>query len=242
MKVQYYVVYQRRRYVRQCDCQRQWVAQWSLVEAQKMALQGASTVAGTRSQVNERNAHRRLQSTLCPHNMSRHVNQHMHCHLHLTSLAHMLSPYFSQFSAFSSSPQSTIRCFPKMLPSSSTSTGSQTATWRRSLTWTTSRLRLRYSTSVDGDVCLTTGDSSPNPVQCDILPHRHSQLSDPAIRLYSTTSLSLYHLNSDFITKCSNCPLTSLTLELQITWPVILRSHWLIASQLTYTVTMTISM
>jgi len=29
-----------------------------------------------------------------------------------------------------------IRCFPKMSPSSSTSTGSQIATWRRSLAWT----------------------------------------------------------------------------------------------------------
>ena len=29
-----------------------------------------------------------------------------------------------------------VRCFPKMSPSSSTSTGSQIATWRRSLTWT----------------------------------------------------------------------------------------------------------
>ena len=29
-----------------------------------------------------------------------------------------------------------IRCLPKMSPSSSTSTGSQIATWRRSLTWT----------------------------------------------------------------------------------------------------------
>ena len=47
---------------------------------------------------------------------------------------------------------------------------------------------------------MTTGDSSPNPVQRDILPHRHSQLSDLTIRLCSTTSLKsiilkrwLYH-------------------------------------------------
>ena len=43
---------------------------------------------------------------------------------------------------------------------------------------------------VDGkDVRLTTGDSSSNPVERDILPHRHSQLSDLTIRLCSTTSL-----------------------------------------------------
>jgi len=91
--------------------------------------------------------------------------------------------------------------FQKMPSSSSTSTGSQTATWRRSLTWTISWLQLRSSTTVDGeDVHLTTGDSSPNPVQCNILPHHHSQLSHLTMRLYSTTSLKsislkrwLYH-------------------------------------------------
>ena len=83
-----------------------------------------------------------------------------------------------------------IRCLPKMPPSSSTSTGSQIATWRRSLTRTMSRVRLRSSTTVDGkDVRLTTGVSFLNPVQRDILPHRHSQLSDLTITLYTTTSL-----------------------------------------------------
>jgi len=38
---------------------------------------------------------------------------------------------------------SLIRCLPKMSPSSSTSTGSQISTWRRSLTWT------RYGFSLD---------------------------------------------------------------------------------------------
>jgi len=42
-----------------------------------------------------------------------------------------------------------IRCLPKTPPSSPTSTGSHTATWRLSLTWTTSRLQLRSSTTVD---------------------------------------------------------------------------------------------
>ena len=46
----------------------------------------------------------------------------------------------------------------------------------------------------------TTGVSSTNPVQRDILPNRHSQLSDLTIRLNTTTSLKslsqkrwLYH-------------------------------------------------
>jgi len=43
--------------------------------------------------------------------------------------------------------------------------------------------RRRGRCSSDTDV------SSPNPVQRDILPHRHSQLSDLTIRLYTTTSL-----------------------------------------------------
>jgi len=109
-----------------------------------------------------------------------------------------------------------IRCLLKIPPSSSTSTGSQTATCRRSLTWITSRLQLRSSTTVDGkDVRLITGDSSPNPVQRDILPHRHSQLSDLTIRLYTTTSLKsmslkrwLYHqmfkLSSDQLSSCKS--------------------------------------
>jgi len=62
-------------------------------------------------------------------------------------------------------------------------------------------IRPRSSTTVDGeDFRLTTGVSSPNPVQRDILPHRHSQLSDLTIRLYTTISLKsislkrwLYH-------------------------------------------------
>jgi len=72
---------------------------------------------------------------------------------------------------------------------------------RRSLTRTTSQVRLWSSTTVDGkDVHLTTRISSLNPVQHDILPHCHSQLSDLTIRLYTATSFKsisqkrwLYH-------------------------------------------------
>jgi len=45
---------------------------------------------------------------------------------------------------------SLIRCLPKISPSSSTSTGSQIAAWRRSLTWTTSWLQLQSSTPSTG--------------------------------------------------------------------------------------------
>ena len=138
-----------------------------------------------------------------------------------------------------------IRCLPKMPPSSSTSTGSQIATWRRSLTWTTSWIRLQSSTTVDGkDVCPTTGISSLNPIQRDILPHCHSQLSDLTITLYTTASLKSISLKWWFYHqtfKLSSDQFNSQDAN-QITWSVILRSHWSITSQMTYTVTMTISM
>ena len=83
-----------------------------------------------------------------------------------------------------------ICCLPKISSSSSTSTGSQIATLRRSLTWTNVETWTAIFYTVDGkNARLITGNSCPHPVQCDISPHRHSQLSDLSIRLYSTTSL-----------------------------------------------------
>jgi len=93
---------------------------------------------------------------------------------------------------------SLIRCLTKMSPSSSTSTGSQIATWRRSFT----------TSATISDHCWRERCSSDhrrfslNSVQHDILPHRQSQLSDLTIRLHITTSLKsisqkrwLYHHN-----------------------------------------------
>ena len=82
-----------------------------------------------------------------------------------------------------------IRCLPKMSPSSSTSTGSQIATWRRSLAWT------RHDSTLISDYRRRERCSSDhrrfflNPARHDILPHRQSQLSDLTIRLHITTSL-----------------------------------------------------
>ena len=94
-----------------------------------------------------------------------------------------------------------IRCLPKISPSSSTSTGSQIATWRRSLTWT------HHDFDLISDHCWRERCSSDcrrfslNPAQRDILPHRQSQLFDLTIILHITTSLKsisqkrwLYHL------------------------------------------------
>jgi len=91
-----------------------------------------------------------------------------------------------------------IRCLPKMSSSSSTSTGSQIATWRRSLT------RTRHDHCWRKRCSSNCRRFSLNPVQRNILPHRQSQLSDLTIRLHITTSLKsisqkrwLYHQYSN---------------------------------------------
>ena len=82
-----------------------------------------------------------------------------------------------------------VRCLPKMSPSSSTSTGSQIATWRRSLAWT------RHDSTPISDYRRRERCSSDhrrfflNPARHDFLPHRQSQLSDLTVSLYITTSL-----------------------------------------------------
>jgi len=88
---------------------------------------------------------------------------------------------------------------------------------------------------------LSTIDSSPNPVQRDVLPHRHSQLT--VWSNYQTLYNDFFEV---YITKTVNLSqmqtvsLTTLTIQFKITWSVILRSDWSIASQLTYTVTQTL--
>ena len=80
-----------------------------------------------------------------------------------------------------------VRCLPKMSPSLSTSTGSQIATWRRSLAWT------RHDSTPISDYRQRERCSSDhrrfflNLARHDILPHRQSQLSDLTIRLHITT-------------------------------------------------------
>ena len=91
----------------------------------------------------------------------------------------------------------------KMSPSSSTSTGSQIATWRRSLTWTRREFSFDLQSLLTGKMFVwLPAFLSLNPVQRGILPHRQSQLSDVTIRLHITTSLKsiseirwLYHHN-----------------------------------------------
>jgi len=88
----------------------------------------------------------------------------------------------------------------RMSPSSSTSTGSQIATWRRSLTQTRREFGLIFNHCWRERCSSDYRRFSLNPVQRDIFPHRQSQLSDLTIRLHITTSLKfisqkrwLYH-------------------------------------------------
>jgi len=120
-----------------------------------------------------------------------------------------------------------IRCLPKMSPSSSTSTGSQIATWRRSLTWT----RREFSHDLRP---LLTGK---------MFVWLPAFLTEPGSARYSsapsiTTVWSNYHTSyNDFfevyitetVTLSPNIQmvlLTSSVLSMSITWPTILRFHW----------------
>ena len=123
-----------------------------------------------------------------------------------------------------------IRCLPKMSPLSSTHTGSQIATWRRSLTWT--RHEFSY-------------DLRP-PSTGKMFVWSPAFLSEPGSARYSSTpSLTTVWSNyqtsyNDFfevyiteaVTLSPNIQmvfLTSSTFSMSITWPIILRPHWSIA-------------
>jgi len=136
---------------------------------------------------------------------------------------------------------SLILCLPKMSPSSSTSTGSQIATWRRSLTWTCHEFGYDLLPPSTGKMFVWPPAflSEPGSARYSFTPSLTTVWS---IRLYTTTSLKsisqkrwIYH----YMFKWSSDQFNSLDI---IMWPVILRSHWSIALQLTHTVTMTISM
>ena len=102
-------------------------------------------------------------------------------------------------------PVLSIHCLPKMPLSLLTSTGSQIATVRRSLTRTNVETWTGIFSTVDcKNVRLTTGNSSPNLLQRDTSPHRHSQLSDLTIRLYSTTSLNFEVYITKMVTLSAN--------------------------------------
>jgi len=125
---------------------------------------------------------------------------------------------------------SLIRCLPKMSPSSSTFTGSQIATCRRSLT----RTRREFSYDL----------RSPSTGKMFVWPPAF--LSELGSTRYSsapsfTTVWSIYQTSHNdffevYITKTVTLSpnvqivlLTSSILWMSITWPIILRTHWSIA-------------
>ena len=123
--------------------------------------------------------------------------------------------------------------------------------WREQLSW----LQLWSSFTVDGkDVRLTTGNSSLNPVQHDILFHTATRncliyLSDYIWRfLWSISGWITDDINpfTKMVTSLLSNVETGFSVLFnsvdQITWSIILRSDWSVTSQLTNTVTMTISM
>ena len=100
---------------------------------------------------------------------------------------------------------SLIRCLPKMSPSSSTSTGSQIATWKRSLTWTRHDFDFDLRPPSTGKMFVWSPAFLPEPGSTRYSSAPSIQLSDLTIRqwfrLHITTSLKsisqkrwLYHL------------------------------------------------
>jgi len=80
-----------------------------------------------------------------------------------------------------------IRCLPKMSPSSSTSTGSQIATWSLEAIFSMNSSRLDFDLRLPSMGKMFVWSPAflfLNPARHDILPHRQSQLSDRTIRLH----------------------------------------------------------
>jgi len=135
---------------------------------------------------------------------------------------------------------SLISCLPKMWPSSSTSTGSQIATWRRSLAWTRRefshylRSLLTEKMFVWPPASLTELGSarySSAPSITTVWSNYQTSYNDSLKSTGILNTVTLY-----ISPKCSNGAFTSLTFSMSLSWPIILRSHWSNRLQLIYTV------
>jgi len=126
---------------------------------------------------------------------------------------------------------SLIRCLPKMSSSSSTHTGSQIATWRRSLTWT----RREFSYDLQSP---STGKMFVWPPA--FLSEPNSEFSNSSTPSLTTVWSNYQTSYNDFfvvyitetVTLSPNVQLvllTSLIIWMSIMWPILLCSHWLIA-------------
>jgi len=138
---------------------------------------------------------------------------------------------------------SLIRCLPKMAPSSSTSTGSQMPTWRRSLTWTRQELSYNLLSPSTGKmfVWLPAFHSEPGSARYSSAPSITTVWSNCRIlyndwfKVYITKTVTYYHQMS----KWSFDQFNSLDVN-----HVTSHSSFSLVNrlQLTHTVIMTISM
>ena len=124
-----------------------------------------------------------------------------------------------------------IRCLPKMSPSSLTSTGSQIATWRRSLTWTRRDFNFNLRPPSTGKMFVWSLTFLPEPGSA-----RYS--SAPSITtVWSNYQTSYNDFFEVYITETVTLspmiqmvPLTSsvqlVSLSTNVTWLIVLCPHW----------------
>jgi len=121
-----------------------------------------------------------------------------------------------------------ICCLPKMsrlLPSSSTSTGWQIATWRRSLPCTCPEFSFDLQSLLTGKMFVwLPAFLSERAIFFRTIKFYQSQLSDLTIRLHITTSLKSITETVTLSPIVQNG--FSSTFSVSITWPIILRPHW----------------
>ena len=120
-----------------------------------------------------------------------------------------------------------IRCLPKMSPSSSTSTGSHIATWRRSLTGTRREFIFDLQSLLTGKIFgwLPAFPSEHGSTRYTSAPSITAVWSN-----YQTSYNDFFEVyNSDTVTLSpiiQMVRLTSSVLSMSIMWPIVLRSHW----------------
>jgi len=131
-----------------------------------------------------------------------------------------------------------IRCLPKMLPSSLTSTGSQTATWRRSLTWTRQEFSFDLQSLLTGKIFIwlpaffsEPGSARyPSPPSITTVWSNYQTSYNDFFEVYITETVTLSP-NTQMVVLTSSTFSMSVT---WVTWPIILRPHWSNRLQLIY--------
>jgi len=128
-----------------------------------------------------------------------------------------------------------IRCLPKMSPLTSTSTGSQIATWRRSLTWTRREFSFDLQSLLTRKIFvwllvflteLGSARYSSAPSITTVWSNYQTSYND-FFEVYITETVTLSP-NIQMVV------LTSSTFSTSITWPITFRPHWSNRLQLIY--------